>query len=349
MKTLKLYGAVRSAIGIKIKRKKYLLLVVEENCCSVIKIIAYSDIDNKEPQELLCFENSVFVKITYDGKYLYVAKRNMENKLEKYLIHQENCYFFVSKEKEIKLPYEDGMIQSMASSENGKIAIFDIKDGNIYEIVNDELVFVKSTRQPYCISNQNLCYIGEQLCSTYDTKISESTKSVFSEYEFALGKFNVNSEYLICYYKYSNEIIFGKNNFLSFENEKGFSGLVFLGDKKIMDIDIFDKDLIVSCYDIRDKACLEILSGSVIIYNTKDIIKQKNKAFNNIGKIKGKITHVIKMIAICSGVDYETFNNFSSEFKDIGVYMYDALKRVYKEHLVGKEAFEKYRKYKIQM
>lgn len=323
MKKKKLKNTVSEAVIVKVGRKKHFVYVTSENNCEVIKIVSYSNFSKEESQTLLAFKNSVFLKIAYDGEFLYVARRNMEKKLEKYRIYKEEGIFLVSKVKEIELPDKMTEIQSMVSSNSGKIAIFDVNDGSIYEIVDDKLEFVKCTKNNNCIMHQELCYIGEKLYSTVDFRYKENQIR------------NIN---LLCYHNYTKEMIYGDNNILYFEKENNNNGNICLENKRVFDIKSCGENLVVCC-NLKS-------TGYIIGFTPEDLQKEKSKSKKRIEVLNKKKEKVINMIASCSGGNERVFIDFSREFEIVGLEMYEMLTKVKKEHLTGIEAFRRYIEYK---
>lgn len=336
MKKIKLENRVKEAVIVKIVRRKYFVYVTEENNCEVIKIISYSNFSKEQPQTLLSFKNSVFLKIAYDGKYLYVARRNMEKKLEKYRIFKENDAFLAAKVKEINLPNSMSNIQSMISSKEGTVAIFDMYDGIIYEIEDDKLEVIKCVKSKYgSIMHQELCYIGDKLYSTDDFLHNDNLESFINEFSsLKVG----DSVRLLCYNNYTDEMIYGLGNMLYFERDYFRNGYIYLEDRQILNIKLYDKNLVVCC-NLKS-------NGYIIELTPKDVLKEKIKSIKLIKKSKDKKRKIMMMIAFCSDGDENVFNNFLNEFKIRGVDMYEDLTKVKKEHLTGIDAFEKYMFYK---
>ena len=134
------------------------------------------------------------------------------------------------------------------------------------------------------------------------------------------------------------ETIFGIERALVFEKNSSFNGLVFLEGKEMTNINMYENKLVICCYDNKN--------GYIIILNPKDVKDGKENFIININKLKKKKEKLMYMIAKCSGGDETVFYNFSTELKMRGTNMYEDMENVYKENIVGREAFYKYREYK---
>ena len=327
MKELKLENVVRQAVMLKVERRKYLIYVTKEDNCDIIKIVSLYDFCSENSQVLLKFKNSVFLNIACDGKYLYVAKRNLERKLEKYRIYENDNKFLLCKEKEIELPNKNMQIQCITSSENGKIAIFDMKEGFVYEIVDDELKFIRCVKQ----LDPKLYYNNEDLYCTCDTQICDYTKSMLVKYQYHIGSKDIRSIY---YSANTCETIFGIGKAAIFEKDSSFNGMIFLEEKEITDINMYDDKLILCCYDNKN--------GYIIILNPKDVKYNKENFIKSMKELKRKKQEIMLMISKCSAGDENVFYNLAKEFKYRGIEMYKDMKIIDKEHLFEKEAFNRY-------
>lgn len=341
-KTLALKGVVSDAICIRKNRKNYILYVedvygLERGSNKALYIANYATFDEEKSQMLKIFANSVNGMITYSDGYLYIAESNIINKLTRYSILQENGKFCLREEEDIHFSSDERMIiQSITSSKSGKVAVFDMYDGNIYEIRKDGRRSVRHTSDGHGFSHQNLCYVDDTLVSSRDAKICNESKEVLDKYASAIEKASFSETYLHFYDK-TSEMVFGRGNVLLFEKENKFNGLIFLGNKKIASISSnLEGGMIVVSNDYYKG------KGYITILNPKDIIQLKELAFEKMDSVKEKTKETMQSIVDCSDGDYDTFLEFSYDFKFRKHNMLEDMRYLMEKGVVGKEALEIY-------
>lgn len=341
-KTLELKGVVSDVICIRKNRKNYILYVedvygLERRNNKALYIANYATFDEETPQMLKIFANSVDGIIAYADGYLYVAESNIINRLTRYSILQENGGFYLREEEQIRFSSNERMrIQSLTSSKSGKIAVFDMYDGNIYEIRKNGKRSVRHTNDGYGFSHQNLCYVGDTLVSSRDAKICNESKEVLDKYASAIDKASF-SETCLHFYDKTSEMVYGRGNVLLFEKGNNFNGLIFFGNKKIESIssNLAGGMIVVSNDYYKGK-------GYITILNSKDIRRLKESAFEKMNSIKEKIKETMQSIVDCSDGDYEAFVEFSYDFKFRKQNMLEDMKYLIEKGVVGKEALEIY-------
>lgn len=332
MRILKFRSCVNQAIVVKIKQKKYIVYLTRKDGCDIIKIVNYTNFNEKLSQILYTFKNSSFVNLAYDGKYIYISHHDLESKIIKCKIDFENERFHFKFVKEIQLPSSKSQIQSIVSSSSGKIAIFDMYDGNIYEIENDELKYVRCTRDGCGITHQQLYYKNDEVHSNFDTKPWHITDKILKEYECVIKDKSIR---LICYSESTQETIFCLSNALVFEKNGMFNGFILFETRKIINIASYissGKEYLVLCCS----------KGEVITLTQRDVYIMKQKSLKEITKVRDKKIKIIQMIAYCSGSEEEVLFRFAQDFKNRGLEMYDDIKELKDSGLTGKDALNEY-------
>lgn len=332
MRVLKFRSCVNQAIVVKIKQKKYIIYLTQKSGCDIVKIANYTNFNEESSQILYTFKNSSFINLAYDGKYIYISYHDVGSKIIKCKIDFENERFHLKIVKEIKLPYADSQIQSIATTDNGKVAIFDMRDANIYEIENDELKYIRCTREGCSITHQYLYYKNDEVHSNFDTKLWHITDKILKEYEYVIKDKSIR---LIHYNESTQETIFGLSNALVFEKNGMFNGFILFETRKIISITSYissGKEYLVLCCN----------KGEVITLTQRDVYIMKQKSLKEITIVRDKKAKIIQMIAYCSGSDEDVLFRFAQDFKNRGLEMYDDIKELKNNGLTGKDALNEY-------
>lgn len=314
LKTLELKGVVSDAICIRKNRKNYILYVedlynISRRNGKALYIVNYATFNTEEPQMLKIFANSTNVRITYTGGYLYVAEYNLVNKLTRYSIMQENGKSSLHEEEDIHFSSKDEMrLQSITSSKSGKVAVYDMYDGNIYEIRKNGKRSVRNTSNGRVIVHQNLCYVGNRLISSRDVGLCSKSEEILDKYSYAVkAVFHFNDYLYFC--DKTNEMVFGIENVILFEKDNSFNGLIFLGDRKIASISSnLAGGLIVASNDYSKRR------GYINILNQNDIEFLKELSFENMEDVREKNKKIMQSIVDLSDGNVETFLKLSKEY-----------------------------------
>lgn len=314
-KTLELKGVVSDAICIRKNRKNYILYIedlynIDRRNGKALYIVNYATFNTEEPQMLKIFANSTNAKITYAGGYLYVAEYNLVNKLTSYSIMQANGKFFLHEDEKIRFSSNNEMrLQSITSSKSGKVAVFDMHDGNIYEIRKNGKRSVRHTSNGRAIVHQNLCYVGDRLVSSCDVDICSESKEILDKYSYDISKvFNFALHLYFCYK--TGEIVFGKENIMLFEKDNNFNGLIFLEDGRII-ASISSNlagGLVVASNDYYKR------KGYITVLNQNDIEILKELSFENMEDVREKNKKIMQSIVDLSDGNVETFLKLSKEY-----------------------------------
>ncbi len=315
LKTLELKGVVSDAICIRKNRKNYILYIedlynIDRRNGKALYIVNYATFNTEEPQMLKIFANSTNAKITYAGGYLYVAEYNLVNKLTSYSIMQANGKFFLHEDEKIRFSSNNEMrLQSITSSKSGKVAVFDMHDGNIYEIRKNGKRSVRHTSNGRAIVHQNLCYVGDRLVSSCDVDICSESKEILDKYSYDISKvFNFALHLYFCYK--TGEIVFGKENIMLFEKDNNFNGLIFLEDGRII-ASISSNlagGLVVASNDYYKR------KGYITVLNQNDIEILKELSFEIMENVRKQNKKIMQSIVDLSDGNVETFLKLSKEY-----------------------------------
>lgn len=313
-KTLKLKGVVSDAICIRKNRKNYILYIedlynIDRRNGKALYIVNYATFNTEEPQMLKIFANSTNVRITYTGGYLYVAEYNLVNKLTRYSIMQENGKSSLHEEEDIHFSSKDEMrLQSITSSKSGKVAVYDMHDGNIYEIRKNGKRSVIHTSNGRAIVHQNLCYVGDRLVSSRDVDICSESEEILDKYSYAVKEvFHFNDHLYFC--DKTNEMVFGMENVILFEKDNSFNGLIFLGDRKVTSISSnLAGGLIVASNDYSTRM------GYINILNQNDIEILKELSFEMMENVREKNKEIMQLIVGLSDGNVKTFLKLFKEY-----------------------------------
>lgn len=308
LKTLELKGVVSDAICIRKNRKNYILYIedlydTDRRNGKALYITNYATLNTEEPQMLKIFANSTNARITYTDGYLYVAEYNLVNKLTRYYIMQANGKFFLHEDENIRFSSNDEMrLQSITSSKSGKVAVYDMYDGNIYEIGKNGKRSVRHTSNGRVIVHQNLCYVGDRLVSSRDVDICSKSEEILNKYSYAVKKevFHFNNHLYFC--DKTNEMVFGMENVILFEKDNSFNGLIFLGDRKVTSISSnLAGGLIVASNDYSKRR------GYINILNQNDIEILKELSFEIMENVRKQNKEIMQLIVELSDGNSKTF------------------------------------------